>query len=322
VKKKGFTLIELLVVVAIIALLISILLPSLSRARELTKRAVCSSNLRGIGSGCHIYANDSNTGWFPQSLYQEPQDYDMSAPYRNSVDYVEKMGINYIHRTTTTGDGMDPAEQLWNSVPISRSLFMLIIGGQCTTKLFICPSSGETEDVMRNYDAGNEFAAQAGINRFDFRGYTNVSYAYQMPFGMHAKPRNGMDPRMPLSADKGPFFQPGQEDSYDRHTPDALRELQAPQFDEDESVLIQLPPERWRPYNSRNHNGEGQNVLFVDDHVEYLKKPVVGLNSDNIYTRWGGSGGGDEYSFTASFLGAEPETEQGPFANTDTLLIP
>lgn len=39
---------------------VSILLPSLSRARELAKRTVCMSNLRGIGQGCHIYANDHN----------------------------------------------------------------------------------------------------------------------------------------------------------------------------------------------------------------------------------------------------------------------
>jgi prepilin-type N-terminal cleavage/methylation domain-containing protein len=60
VKRKrvfGFTLIELLVVVAIIALLISILLPSLSRARELSKRLVCGSNESGMGKACKIYAS-------------------------------------------------------------------------------------------------------------------------------------------------------------------------------------------------------------------------------------------------------------------------
>lgn len=55
---KGFTLIELLVVVAIIALLISILLPSLSQARELAKQAVCTSNLRQVGVAGMYYTHD------------------------------------------------------------------------------------------------------------------------------------------------------------------------------------------------------------------------------------------------------------------------
>lgn len=53
--------------VASIALLISVLLPSLSRARELAKRAVSASNLRGLGQGCHIYASDHDER-FPPDL--------------------------------------------------------------------------------------------------------------------------------------------------------------------------------------------------------------------------------------------------------------
>ena len=60
----GFTLIELLVVVSIIALLVSILLPSLARARELAKRAVCSANLRSLGTASHMYATECG-GYIP-----------------------------------------------------------------------------------------------------------------------------------------------------------------------------------------------------------------------------------------------------------------
>ncbi len=56
--RAGFTLIELLVVVAIIALLISILLPSLKEAREQGKKAVCLANLRSLSQGNNAYASE------------------------------------------------------------------------------------------------------------------------------------------------------------------------------------------------------------------------------------------------------------------------
>ena len=65
---RCFTLIELLVVVAIIALLIAILLPSLKSAREQARVAVCSSNEHQLSVGFHTYATD-NVGFLPVYSY-------------------------------------------------------------------------------------------------------------------------------------------------------------------------------------------------------------------------------------------------------------
>jgi len=63
-KKNAFTLIELLVVVAIIAVLISMLLPALGKAREAAKKAVCGSNMGQVARAVYFYAQD-NQSWMP-----------------------------------------------------------------------------------------------------------------------------------------------------------------------------------------------------------------------------------------------------------------
>ena len=62
--RKAFTLVELLVVIGIIALLISILLPSLSKARSSAMNIKCANNLRSMGQIFFVYAN-SNRSYFP-----------------------------------------------------------------------------------------------------------------------------------------------------------------------------------------------------------------------------------------------------------------
>jgi len=94
IKSKGFTLVELLVVISIIALLVSILMPALGRAREAGQRAWCLSNTRSLTIGWMIYGDD-NDGLLPMS----------AVGYMGSrLEYGDTEWIRYANPWTATID--------------------------------------------------------------------------------------------------------------------------------------------------------------------------------------------------------------------------
>jgi prepilin-type N-terminal cleavage/methylation domain-containing protein/prepilin-type processing-associated H-X9-DG protein len=101
----GFTLVELLVVIGIIALLISILLPALSRARQAATQVACQSNLRQIGQSLLMYAGDSK-GWAPWGVIDDYMGGFVDVPGFKEVNWFETLSAYMTSQSPTTVNGV------------------------------------------------------------------------------------------------------------------------------------------------------------------------------------------------------------------------
>jgi prepilin-type N-terminal cleavage/methylation domain-containing protein len=189
--RRGFTLVELLVVIGIIAVLISILLPTLNRARESAKRTQCLSNLRQVAVLLNMYAN-SNRQQIPVGGWAG------GAPGREAAE------ANNYNITYVTSTPPDAESKVGRYVALGLLIKAGLVredkaGGSAT--IFFCPTLAG--DIYHGFDAlNNRWPPATNLIRCSYSGRCSTNNPTPQTAGSHATDQVVWG----VGAAAGPFF--------------------------------------------------------------------------------------------------------------------
>jgi len=258
------TLGEALFVVALLLFLAGVIMPMLARVKSGPHGPTCGWNLSGLGKAMLIYAND----------------YDDRLPVAGGPN------ASWAARTPNwkAGDsaeayGVDPEATAGGQASISASLYLLVKYEEVAPRDFLCRDRKGTIEkgasVFDPCDYGVQDRTLTDLWDFGPNPSEHVSFAYHMGYEGHGL-TNYSSPGMVIAADRNPWMDSpmARARGFAEFTPDL------PPFDGTQEAA--------QRGNSLAHKGQGQNVLFLDSHVDLKKRPFCGIKNDNIYTSWDG----------------------------------
>jgi len=265
------------VLVAIFAGLLPVWFVISNIPRSTPFRMVCGTNLSGIGKAMLIYSNDYDDE-FPRAGGRESI-WSSSIPDWKADNRFAAYGVN--------------ADGTGGQATISSSLYLLVKYAEVTPKSFLCKDDkGVTEFNPKKYG----FKDKDLFDLWDFgpEPTRHYSFSYHMPYGPYALTTSYL-PGMAVAADPNPWMK-APATNYKRFAyfdPDGDREAV-------------------RSGNCSTHQGDGQNVLFMDAHVSFNKTSFCGVNDDNIYTYWAGQD---------IRRGVIPNLQSQPIDRLDSMLV-
>jgi hypothetical protein len=193
---------------------------------------------------------------------------------------------------------------------ISSCFYLLIKYSEVTPKSFICKGDAGTTEFKLS-DRTDVLPAFELIDAWDFgppdESFKHCSYTYHVPFGLYALTTSN-EPGFAVAADRNPWIQ----------SPAADPTLWANFRPDVQGVGYTLgTSDTAKAGNAIAHQSDGQNVLFLDSHVEFAKRAYCSIEDDNIYTV------STDTTGKGSIYGAQPipSTTCAPMNRKDSLLV-